>query len=50
MAGQVAVVDNLALVGEDVDVHGPGVQVGAAVESVSSGVEAHQSLPGWVVA
>jgi hypothetical protein len=34
VAREVAVIDDVALVGEDADVHGTGVQVDAAVESV----------------
>ena len=45
---QVAVADDGAGVVEDADVHGPGVQVDAAVESMLAGVEAHGSLRvGW---
>jgi hypothetical protein len=40
--------DDLAVVVEDADVHGPGVQVHAAVESMLTGVEAHGNLRvGW---
>jgi hypothetical protein len=39
-----AVEDDMALVVEDADVHAPGVQVDAAVESVASVVKAHQGL------
>jgi hypothetical protein len=48
VAGEVLVEDDVAGVVEDADVHGPGVQVDAAVESVLGGVEAHHGLLGWV--
>src|SRR5579872_2767230 len=44
-AGQVFVEDDESVVVEDADVHGPGVQVDAAVESVGLVVEAHGILP-----
>ena len=43
-AGQVAVEDGLAGLVEDAQVHGPGVQVNAVVESVLLGVESHRGL------
>jgi hypothetical protein len=46
MTRQVVVADDGAGVVEDADVHGPGVQVDAAVESVLGGVETHQGLLG----
>src|SRR5262245_7587754 len=46
---QVLVVDDLALVVEDAQVHGPGVQIDATVESVLLGVETHHGPPwAWV--
>jgi hypothetical protein len=47
-AGEVLVADDVALVVEDAQVHGPGVQIDAAVESMPAGVEAHGKLSGWV--
>jgi hypothetical protein len=43
---QVAVADDGAGVVEDADVHGPGVQVDAALKSVLGSVEAHHGLLG----
>jgi hypothetical protein len=48
VAGEVFVEDDLAVVIEDADVHGSGVQVDAGVESVLLVVEAHGVLPGCV--
>ena len=39
---------SVVVVVEDADMHGPGVQVDAAGESVLLAVEAHHGLPGWV--
>jgi hypothetical protein len=44
----VVVEDDVAIVRQDADVHGPGVQVDAAVESVLAVVEAHGGLLGSV--
>jgi hypothetical protein len=46
---EVAVEHHLAIVGEDAQVHGPGVQVDAAVESVLVGVETNHGYlrVGW---
>ena len=44
-AGQVAVEDDGAGLVEDAEVHGPGVQVDAGVESVLLRVEPHHGLP-----
>jgi hypothetical protein len=48
MAREVAIEDDGALGVEDTQVHGPGVQVDAGVESVLSVVEAHGSWSPWV--
>jgi hypothetical protein len=45
LGGQVFVHDDLAGVVEDAQVHGPGVQIDAAVESMLLGVETHGKLP-----
>jgi hypothetical protein len=47
-AGEVLVEDDVAIVVENTDVHRPGVQIDATVESVLLGVEAHGKLSGWV--
>ena len=44
VAGQVLVLDDGAGLVEDAQVHGPGVQIDAAVESVLRGVEPHRGL------
>ena len=47
--GEVLVEDDVAVVVEDADVHGSGVQIDAAVESVLLVVEAHGATPEvWV--
>jgi hypothetical protein len=48
VTGQVTVEDDGAVLIEDADAHGPGVQVDAAVESMLLGVEAHHGLLAWV--
>jgi hypothetical protein len=48
VTGQIAVEHDVALLGEDAKVHGPGVQVDTRVESVLCGLEAHHGLLAWV--
>jgi hypothetical protein len=45
VGGEVHVVDDLAGAVEEAQVHGPGVPIDAAVESMLLGVEAHGILP-----
>jgi hypothetical protein len=45
VGAEVLVVDDLAGAVEDAQVHGPGVQIDAAVKSMLLGVEAHGVLP-----
>jgi hypothetical protein len=46
VAGEVLVADDVAVMVEDADVHGPGVPIDATVESMLAGVAAHGGVPG----
>lgn len=45
VGGEVFVVDDLAVAVDDAQIHGPGVQIDAAVELMRLGVETHGILP-----